>query len=96
MKNKKASRGILIDIALLRNMAAELGVTAIKQQRGALFYYVHTLGSAQLAALMQTYFSRISLNDKTKPYYVAIRLSREETAADLMLQIITILQKNAG
>ncbi len=86
----------LIDIAVLRNTAATLGITEVVQKRESLFFYTDALNSEQLAALMQRYFDRIGCNDKTIPYYIAIRLYPGETNKSLLTEVLDLLAAHAG
>jgi len=86
----------LIDAALLRNTAGRLGITEIAQKRGALFFYITTPNANQLSALMRAYYDRIAFNDRTAPYFVAVRLKKGELAVDLMRAVIDIFLENAG
>ena len=85
----------LIGASLLRNTAGRLGITEISQKRGALFFFVTQPNAKQLQALMVQYYDRIAFNDKTAPYYVAIRVKKNELSVDLMRDVIAIFEKNA-
>ena len=78
----------LINTAMLRNVAAKLNITAIKQRNGALYFYFSKITPAQAGALIQAYSSRLSFNDQAKPYYVMIRLGRGDTADTLLPEVI--------
>ena len=86
----------LIDVSMLRNTAARLGIPEISQKRGALFFTVTKPNPKQLSALMRRYFDRISFNDRTQPYFVAVRLVKGELAVDLMRQVLGIFAENAS
>ena len=86
----------LIDAALLRNTAGRLGISEISQKRGALFFYVTAPNPRQLSALMQAYYDRIAFNDKTAPYYVAVRLKKGELSVSLMRDVLRIFEENTG
>ena len=83
----------LINIAMLRNIAAKMQITAIKQKNGALYLYFNKLTPAQAGVLIREYAMRISFNDQTRPFYVMIRLARGETADTLLPEIIEKMQK---
>ena len=85
----------LIGASLLRNTAGRLGITEISQKRGALFFFVTQPNAKQLQALMMQYYDRIAFNDKTAPYYVAVRVKKGELSVDLMRDVIAIFEKNA-
>jgi transcription-repair coupling factor (superfamily II helicase) len=65
----------LIDVALLRNMAAAMGIREIKEQQGTLLLYTDRLdmelGSRMNAALK----GRVMISAAGKPYY-AVRIDR--------------------
>ncbi|MBR6761705.1 MAG: transcription-repair coupling factor [Oscillospiraceae bacterium] len=85
----------LLDAALLRNTAGQLGIKEISQKRGALFFYLSSPTPQQLSAMMRTYYDRIAFNDREIPYFIAVRLKTGETAVALMKEVLQILQKNA-
>lgn len=86
----------LIDASLLRNTAGRVGITEISQKRGALFFFITQPNAKQLQKLMQAYYDRIAFNDKTAPYYVAIRLKKGELSVSLMQAVIQIFEENFG
>ena len=86
----------LIGASLLRNTAGRLGITEITQKRGALFFFVTQPNAKQLQALMVKYYDRIAFNDKTAPYYVAVRIKKGELSVDLMREVIATFEENAG
>ncbi|MBQ9906072.1 MAG: transcription-repair coupling factor [Oscillospiraceae bacterium] len=85
----------LIGASLLRNTAGRLGINEITQKRGALFFFVTQPNAKQLQALMVKYYDRIAFNDKTAPYYVAVRIKKGELSVDLMRDVIAIFEENA-
>ena len=44
---------------------------------------------------MVQYYDRIAFNDKTAPYYVAVRIKKGELSVDLMRDVIAIFKENA-
>ncbi len=62
-----AVRG-LIDIALLRGMAAQRGVTEVKQQGEALLLYVAQLDMEQVGALVKKMQGRVLVSAGSRPY----------------------------
>jgi transcription-repair coupling factor (superfamily II helicase) len=86
----------LIDASLLRNTAGRVGISEISQKRGALFFFITQPNAKQLQKLMQAYYDRIAFNDKTAPYYVAVRLKKGELSVELMRAVIQIFAENAG
>ena len=45
---------------------------------------------------MVKYYDRIAFNDKTAPYYVAVRIRKGELSVDLMREVIATFEENAG
>ena len=85
----------LLDAALLRNTAGQLGIREISQKRGALFFYMPSPTAPQISAMMQQYYDRIAFNDREVPYFIAVRLKNGERAITLMKDVLLILAKNA-
>ena len=86
----------LIDASLLRNTAGRLGISEITQKRGALFFFITQPNAKQLQALMQASYDRINFNDKTAPYFVAVRLKKGELSVTLMQEVIAIFEKHSA
>ena len=40
--------------------------------------------------------TRINFNDKTAPYFIAVRLKKGELSVELMREVIAIYEKHAG
>ncbi len=68
----EAVRG-LIDIALLRNTAGELGVSEVKQQGDSLLLYMAELDMEQVGALVKRMNGRVMLSAGSRPY-LSVRL----------------------
>ena len=45
----------LIDVSLLRNKAAHLGITEISQKNGEMYFYTEYISTDQIAALQKAY-----------------------------------------
>ncbi len=77
----------LIDVALLRNMAARLGIYEIKQQADTLLLYQRTLdlqaGSRMSAALK----GRVMINAGPKPYF-AVKVTKGLTSLDALREAL--------
>ncbi len=84
----------LLEAALLRNTAGQLGIKEISQKRGALFFYMPSPSAAQISAMMRHYYDRIAFNDREVPYFIAVRLKNGERSAVLMKEILGILAEN--
>ncbi len=64
----KAVQG-LIDVALLRNMAAALGIREIKEQQGTLLLYTDRLDMAVGGRMSAAMKGRVMISAAGKPYY---------------------------
>lgn len=77
----------LIDVALLRNMAARLGIYEIKQQADTLLLYQRKLdlqaGSRMSAALK----GRVMINAGPKPYF-AVKVKKGLTSLDALREAL--------
>ncbi len=67
----------LIDIALLRNMAAELGVTEVKQQGENLLLYKKKLDKEEIGGLVKRMNGRVLVSAGSKPY-LSVKLRGQE------------------
>ncbi len=84
----------LLDAALLRNTAGQLGIREISQKRGALFFYMPSPTAPQISAMMRQYYDRIAFNDREVPYFIAVRLKGGERAITLMKDVLAVLAEN--
>ena len=81
--------GGLIDVALVRNRAAALGIREISQRNGQmLFYFEHTdpMFAASLAAALP---GRVLFNAGEKPY-VSIRMEKKDDPVDLITRALDL------
>ncbi len=65
----------LVDVALLRNMAAALGIREVKQQQNSLLLYTDTLDMAVGARLTAALKGRVLISAGSKPYF-AVKIDR--------------------
>ena len=70
----KAVQG-LVDVALLRNMAAALGIREIREQQGSLLLYPKALDMALGMRMNAALKGRVMISAAGKPYY-AVRIDR--------------------
>lgn len=56
----------LIDVSLLRNKAAHLGITEISQKNGSMYFYTEYLNMEQVAALSAAYKGKVTFNGSRK------------------------------
>lgn len=83
----------LIDVSLLRNKAAHLGITEISQKNGAMYFYTEYLNMNQITALSSAYKGKITFNGTAKPY-VSIKISPKTKPFDMMGEIVEIIYSN--
>ena len=84
----------LIDVALLRNMAAGCGIFEIKQQADAVLLYPHAVDMAAGARLSAALRGRVMISAGAKPYY-AVRIGKGLTSLDTLREALEILSAPA-
>ena len=82
----------LIEVSLIRNKAAHLGITEISQKNGQMYFYTQYLNVDQIAALSTEYRGKITFNGSGKSY-VSIKIMPKVTVFDMMKNTINILDK---
>lgn len=80
----------LIDVSLLRNKAAHLGITEISQKNGAMYFYTEYLNAEQIMALSMAHKGRITFNGSGKSY-VSVKISPRVRPFDMMSEIVGII-----
>ena len=80
----------LINIALMRNTAAKLGITEITQRNDNILFYINQPDIDQIKRLSTAFKGRVLFNSTSKPY-ISIRLDKKEKASDLMENVINIM-----
>ncbi|MBR4628413.1 MAG: transcription-repair coupling factor [Ruminococcus sp.] len=83
----------LIDVSLLRNKAARLGITEISQKNGAMYFYTQFLSSEQIAGLSAAYKGRITFNGAGRSY-VSVKISPKVRPFDMMHDTVEILDRS--
>lgn len=83
----------LIDVSLLRNKAAHLGITEISQKNGAMYFYTEYLNMEQITALSSAYKGRVTFNGAGKSY-VSVKISPKQKPFDMMREIVEIIYVN--
>ena len=83
----------LVDVALLRNMAAGLGIREIKQQESALLLYPEKLDMALGSRLSAALKGRVMISAGGKPYY-AVKIDRTggKDALDTLREVMEAAQ----
>ena len=84
----------LIDVSLLRNKAAHLGITEITQRNGAMYFYTQYISPEQIAALSKAYRGQITFNGSGKSY-VSVKITPKVRPFELMGNTIDLIY-NAG
>ncbi len=77
----------LIDVALLRNMAAEMGIFEVKQQGDALLLYPKTLDMAVGGRLTAALKGQVMISAGKKPYY-AIKMKKGLSPLDTLREAL--------
>ena len=85
----------LIEIALLRNLASELGIYEIKQQNDVLFLFKNQIDMKQIGALIAAMRSRVMVNAGTKPY-ISVKIQPGATPLDTLTEILTAIHGTAA
>ncbi len=82
----------LIQVSLLRNTAAQLGITEITQRAGSLQFFIESPEPEQIAALSAKYGRRILFSCVDKAY-IGVRLLPEQQPALLMQEVVTCMRE---
>ncbi|MCR5111345.1 MAG: transcription-repair coupling factor [Ruminococcus sp.] len=83
----------LVEVSLLRNKAAHLGITEISQKNGAMYFYTEYLCPEQIAALSQAYKGKITFNGMGKSY-VSVKISPKMKPFDMMKETVELIYQN--
>ena len=83
----------LIDVSLLRNKAAHLGITEISQKNGAMYFYTEYISTDQIAALQKAYKGRIAFNGAGKSY-VSVKISPKVLPFEMMIETVDIFYQH--
>lgn len=83
----------LIDVSLLRNTAAKLGIREISQRADSLIFYPETLDMEKASELAATLRGRVMLNAGAKPY-LTIKVAKGEKPIDTMRLALGIMSGN--
>lgn len=76
----------LIDVALIRNTAASLGIYEIKQNAGALLLYQRKLDMEFVSRLIGAFKKRVLVNAGAKPY-ISVKLQPGDSPLDTLRQV---------
>ena len=79
----------LVDVALIRNKAAKLGIYEIKQQQNAINLYQKKINMKQVSEIIRHSKSRIMVNAGAKPY-ISIKTDRGFDAIEAIQEVLSI------
>lgn len=80
----------LVNVSLLRNTAAKLGIKEISQQKNQLIFYTEHPSVEQISALSDKYRGRILFNSLKKPY-IGVKLLPEQKPIELMQECLSVM-----
>lgn len=83
----------LIEVSLLRNKAAHLGITEISQKNGSMYFYTEYMETQQIAELSKKYKGSITFNGSGKSY-ISVKISPKSKPFDMMRETVEIIYKN--
>lgn len=86
----------LINIALMRNTASNLGITEITQRGDWLYFYIKSPTIEQITNLRQAYRQRVDFEDVKKPH-IRVRLLQKpnkQKSSELMKEVLDIMSGN--
>ena len=81
----------LIEVALLRNMAAALHILEVKQQGDALLLYPAEVDLSQVEKLVKVLHGRVMLSTGAKSF-IRVRMRKDSKPLDYLRELLTILQ----
>lgn len=85
----------LIDVALLRGMAASVGVAEIQQREDAILIYQEPLDMKAAGLLASRMKGRIMVSGGKRPY-IAVRMKPSEDAIEILRQALSLMQESAA
>lgn len=80
----------LIEVSLLRNKAAHLGITEISQKNAQMYFYTEYLEAGQIQALSSAYKGKITFNGFGKSY-VSVKINPKVKPFDMMKNVVDII-----
>ena len=85
----------LLSVSMLRNCAAQLGITEITQRNGRLLFYTEHPTQEEILALSAAFRGRVLFNSIGKPY-IGVQLKAGEDPLELMRKTVQIMQQAAA
>ena len=89
----KAIQG-LITVALIRNKAAEIGISEIAQRSGSMVFTIKSASIEQIQALVAEYKSRVTVNGSAEKPFISVKMTKNEDTVALMQNTVNILYNN--
>lgn len=83
----------LIDIAVLRNKAASIGISEIAQRNNALLFYMASPSLEMISALSGKFKGRVFFSSLDKPY-ISVKLQKNEKPASLIREVIDFIAQS--
>ena len=83
----------LLDVALLRNTAAGLGITEVKQQGGTLMLFKKSFDMQEVGPLIKAMNGRVMLSAGSRPY-ISVRLL-DQPPLEALSQVLKIMSSEA-
>ncbi len=80
----------LIEVSLLRNRAAHLGITEISQKNAQMYFYTQFLTIDQIQALSAAYKGKITFNGSGKSY-VSVKIDPKKRPFEMMKEAVSII-----
>lgn len=84
----------LLDVALLRNTASQLGLSEIKQQGDALFLYKKDFDLEQVGRLIRAMNGKVMLSAGSRPY-ISVKIG-SQTPLDALSEILSAMEASAS
>ncbi len=81
----------LIDIAILRNTAASIGVYEISQRGENLLFYTNSATMEQISALSGNFKGRVLYSNMAKPY-ISVKLAKKQHIDILMKEVLDCMK----
>ena len=81
----------LIDIALLRGTASELGVSEVKQQGESLLLYMAELDMERVGKLVKGMNGRVLLSAGSRPY-LSVKLRRGQSPLKALEEVLGVMR----
>jgi transcription-repair coupling factor (superfamily II helicase) len=85
----------LIDVAMLRNMAADIGIYEVKQQQDSLLLYMRRLDMQTGSRMSSVLKGRVMVSAGAKPY-LAVKILKGLTPLDTLREALEAVRPENG